>query len=170
MGGFVARATKQVPVQPPSCSSPGEIQAHVRMKKWLNMGLSDQIFHQSSPLRDSFSHLFIHLWILITYISAALNILVNIGTVLWESQWGFWCGFCCSWGAFVCLFVFLCLIFVLFGWLLFWWGVILVGFCCFFELQLANLRTLLTCGGNKISNNCPLFKELFSPYAQQSTL
>lgn len=107
------------------------------------MGLSDQIFHQSSPLRDSFSHQFIHFWILITYfdnISAALNILVNIGTVLWESQWGFWCGFCCSWGAFVCLcfslpdFCF-ALVGCCFGGGLFWWGFVVFLNC-----------SLLTCG------------------------
>lgn len=170
MGGFVDRAAKQVPVQPPSCSSPGEIQTHVRMKKWLNMGLSDQIFHQSSTLRDSFSHQFIHFWILITYISAVLNILVNIGTVCLGVTVGVLVCVLLFLGGF-CLFMFFFAWFLFcFGWLLFWWGVILVGFCCFFELQLANLRTLLTCGGNKISKNCPLFKESFSPHAQQSTL
>lgn len=44
MGGFVDKGvTRQVSVQPPSRSSHGEIQGYVRMKKWLKMGLPDQI-------------------------------------------------------------------------------------------------------------------------------
>lgn len=114
LGGFVDKGmTKQFSAQPPSCSSPGEIQAHVRMEKWLNMGLSDQISHQSSTLGDSFSHQNTHFWILITYTSVVLHILVNFGTVCLGVVVGVLVEFCCSWGVFfVC--VFLCLIFCLF--------------------------------------------------------
>lgn len=157
--------TKQVSAQPPSCSSPGEIQAHVRTKKWLNMGLSDQISHQSSTLGDSFSHQYIHFWILITYTSVVQHILVNLGTLCLGVMVGVLVGFCCSWGVFLCFVFFLAWFFVCF-----WW-VLLLLLLVFF-----NNCSLLTCGFywllvvTNLSNNCSLFGKLFSPYAQQSTL
>lgn len=135
MCGFVDKGvTKQVSVKLLFCSSPGEIQAHVRTKKWLNMGLPDQISHQSSTLGDSFSHQYIYCWILITYTSAALHILVNLATDCLGVVVGVLAWVLLLLGSFCLFVIFFAWFFVLF-WLVvvldFCGGLILVGFWFF---------------------------------------